>query len=241
MREIPSKCGSCGALFPCLPGVSSTAAEWRPRHCCERSRAAALSLDKAGDPNALLLCIVRGRNQGTGWRTYARDALYRLYGLSTLMTVTTPPRRLGAYLPLCFCQTRGRDLAGGSRLRIGCVYQRIARYVEDSELLGFLFLYILLAEGFESDNTEDTAGYRSSTWYACAVYTVRLLGLPSYSIASKVISTLIEFIYFFLKRIIFIFWLIIQYYLMRLCWLINLFLVLAIFCSNIIKYKFNFN
>ncbi|KYN29762.1 hypothetical protein ALC57_00767 [Trachymyrmex cornetzi] len=43
MREILSKCGSCGALFPCLPGVSSTAAEWRPRHCCERSRAAALA------------------------------------------------------------------------------------------------------------------------------------------------------------------------------------------------------
>lgn len=66
MREIPSKCGSCGALFPCLPGVSSTATKWRPRHCCERSRAAALFLDKAGDPNALLLCIVRGQNQETG-------------------------------------------------------------------------------------------------------------------------------------------------------------------------------
>jgi len=66
MREILSKCGSCGALFPCLPGVSSTATEWRPRHCCERSRAAALSLDKAGNPNALLLCIVRGEIKKQG-------------------------------------------------------------------------------------------------------------------------------------------------------------------------------
>lgn len=116
MREIPSKCGSCGALFPCLPGVSSTAAEWRPRHCCERSRAAALSLDKAGDPNALLLCIVRGRNQGTGWRTHARDALYRLYGLSTLMTMTTPSP--GDSTPIChfaFVKREEEILAGGSR------------------------------------------------------------------------------------------------------------------------------
>jgi len=67
MREIPSKCGSCGALFPCLPGVSSTAAKWRPRHCCEGSRAAALPRQSRRS-NALLLCIVRARpNQGTGW------------------------------------------------------------------------------------------------------------------------------------------------------------------------------
>lgn len=60
MREIPLKCSSCGALFPCLPGVSSTATEWRPRHCCERSRAAAL-FRQSRRSNALLLCIVRGR------------------------------------------------------------------------------------------------------------------------------------------------------------------------------------
>lgn len=72
MREISSKCGSCGALFPCLPGVSSTAAEWRPRHCREGSRAAVLPR-QSRPSNALLLCIVRARpNQETGWRRRRR-------------------------------------------------------------------------------------------------------------------------------------------------------------------------
>lgn len=116
MREIPSKCGLCGALFPCLPGVSSTAAEWRPCHCCERSRAAALSLDKAGDPNALLLYIVRGRNQGTGWHIHARprDVLYRLRGLSTSMTMTTPPPTRRLFVTLLLSNAR-KSLAEGSR------------------------------------------------------------------------------------------------------------------------------
>lgn len=72
MREIPSKCGSCGALFPCLPGVSSIAAEWWSRHCCERSRAAALSRQSRRS-NALLLCIVCDRIKERGRRS-ARES-----------------------------------------------------------------------------------------------------------------------------------------------------------------------
>lgn len=75
-----------------------------------------LSLDKAGDPNALLLCIVRGRNQGTGWRTHARprDMPYRLRGLSTSMTMTTPPSTRRLFVTLLLSNVKN-ILAEGSR------------------------------------------------------------------------------------------------------------------------------
>lgn len=89
------------------------------------------------------LCAAEIKERGSVHTVRPRDAAYRLYGLSTSMTMTTPPRRLGAYLSLCFCQTRRRALLK-DLVRIGCVYERIAKYVEGSELLRFFFLYIFI-------------------------------------------------------------------------------------------------